>query len=299
MRNLIEREDAVRLLKTAPREINSRRKTHGLPDLDNTPLEGVRWRNVELFSVNMAGADLSNGSLFETDLSGADLSGADLTGTTFEKCILTGLVARTAIVDGRTLFKNCVINEETDFTGTGLANARFDPPAMGAYLEYNIRRQAWREWGRQQPAPFRMAALWFWSISDYGTSAFRITFWFLLFAVVFAAAYVCPAHLGSEPPLLLNLNEVDGTPVTVNIWIRAIYFSIVTMTTLGFGDIHANPSSELGHVLLTIQVLIGYILLGALITRFAILFQDLHAGPARSLGVQPSKQRRAQDTSEG
>ena len=44
--------------------------------------------------------------------------------------------------------------------------------------------------------------------------------------------------------------------------------------TLGFGDIHAAPGSSLGHVLLTGQVLMGYLLLGALISRLAVLFQS-------------------------
>ena len=44
------------------------------------------------------------------------------------------------------------------------------------------------------------------------------------------------------------------------------------MTTLGFGDIHANPNNWIGQILLMVQVLLGYGLLGSLITRLAILF---------------------------
>ena len=60
--------------------------------------------------------------------------------------------------------------------------------------------------------------------------------------------------------------------------IRPIYFSIVTMTTLGFGDMYANKGSIVGHVLLILQVILGYVLLGALVTRFAVLFTA--GGPA-------------------
>ena len=70
---------------------------------------------------------------------------------------------------------------------------------------------------------------------------------------------------------------------------RALYFSIVTMTTLGFGDMYANVATEFdyryanircvcGHLLLVIQVTLGYVLLGALVTRFAVLFTA--GGPA-------------------
>ena len=41
---------------------------------------------------------------------------------------------------------------------------------------------------------------------------------------------------------------------------------------------YANPQSIWGHILLTIQVILGYVLLGALVTRFAVLFTA--GGPA-------------------
>ena len=59
---------------------------------------------------------------------------------------------------------------------------------------------------------------------------------------------------------------------------HALYFSVVTMTTLGFGDIAANPDSWLGQTLLMFQVILGYVLMGALVTRFAVLFTA--GGPA-------------------
>ena len=50
------------------------------------------------------------------------------------------------------------------------------------------------------------------------------------------------------------------------------------MTTLGFGDIAANPDSWKGQGLLMVQLILGYVLLGALVTRFAVLFTA--GGPA-------------------
>ena len=51
---------------------------------------------------------------------------------------------------------------------------------------------------------------------------------------------------------------------------------------LGFGDMYANAQSLVrglfGHTLLAFQVILGYVLLGALITRFAVLFTA--GGPA-------------------
>jgi len=56
------------------------------------------------------------------------------------------------------------------------------------------------------------------------------------------------------------------------------FLDVTKMVPLGsgsqrdIGDMHANPSSMAGHILLTLQVLTGYVLLGALITRLSILF---------------------------
>ena len=109
----------------------------------------------------------------------------------------------------------------------------------------------------------------FWSISDYGQSTRRVVASFFLLASLFAFAY------GFIPGLVTDFHEVDGQTVSTSVLpFRAVYFSIVTMTTLGFGDMYAAPGSIMGHLLLTLHVILGYVLLGALVTRLAILFQE-------------------------
>lgn len=50
-------------------------------------------------------------------------------------------------------------------------------------------------------------------------------------------------------------------------WYDALYFSIVTFTTLGFGDIVA--SNILARIIVMIEVILGYIMLGGLISILA------------------------------
>ena len=69
---------------------------------------------------------------------------------------------------------------------------------------------------------------------------------------------------------------------------QALYFSVVTMTTLGFGDIAANPDSWVGQTLLMLQVILGYVLLGALVTGFAVLFTA--GGPAGKFADEKEKE---------
>jgi hypothetical protein len=105
-------------------------------------------------------------------------------------------------------------------------------------------------------------------MSDYGLGTGRIITWFFGLALVFALVY----------RLWPDCIMVNGQAGDIRGFVHALYFSVVTMTTLGFGDIAANPDSWEGQVLLMVQVILGYVLLGALVTRFAVLFTA--GGPA-------------------
>jgi len=122
---------------------------------------------------------------------------------------------------------------------------------------------------------------------DYGRLTGRIIGVFFVLAIVFAAVYYL-SGLGGAHCIVDNLfadkHGVEVSPLLAPF--RAFYFSVVTMTTLGFGDMHANAHSFWGHLLLTVQVLLGYVLLAALVTRFAILFTA--GGPA---GKFPKKSK--------
>ena len=123
-------------------------------------------------------------------------------------------------------------------------------------------------------------------MSDYGRSINRVVLSFSLLALVFAAIYyvwgcVDIYLIGTKdyPGIVSDLFVLENSHETVSRWLvpfRALYFSIVTMTTLGFGDMYANAHDFIrgffGHTILAIQVIIGYVLLGALVTRVAVLF---------------------------
>lgn len=107
----------------------------------------------------------------------------------------------------------------------------------------------------------------FWELSDYGMSTPRILAVFPFSAIGFALLYYLWGLL-APPGIVENLFKVAGMAVPFYVVpIRALYFSVVTMTTLGFDDLHANPASVWGHVFLAVQVILGYVILGALITR--------------------------------
>jgi hypothetical protein len=125
--------------------------------------------------------------------------------------------------------------------------------------------------------------LWRFS-SDYGRSFKRWAAWSIGIAVLFAVIFtpprdLLPDYLGVDwlvPDWWINLcNDIgpnfeqtakyyQGKPL--GFW-SSLYFSIVTFTTLGFGDV--ITANWMARFLVAVEVILGYIMLGGLISIFA------------------------------
>jgi hypothetical protein len=224
-------------------------------DLREAVLVGATLRKAILVN-----ADLRGAHLLESDLRGANLRGSDLRGT---QCGYSK-------VDGETLLLTQRVDRRTDFTGVPLESMRIEP-GLKQLLEYNVRRRRWQQWSRHHRwlAP---GAWCFWLMCDYGRSTWRVLMSFAVLAVAFALAYTLFPN-----SVVAVWADGPGQPLGFG---YSLYFSIVTMTTLGFGDVYAAPESALGQFLLSLQVVLGYVLLGVLVTRFAMLFTA--GGPSSS-----------------
>ncbi len=113
------------------------------------------------------------------------------------------------------------------------------------------------------------ALVWRWS-SDYGRSLALWALWSLLIALTFSFVYMpsptwFPEWLQETMP---QFHQVTGDQADepLTFW-KSFYFSIVTFTTLGFGDVVADNTSA--RILVTLEVIFGYIMLGGLISIFA------------------------------
>ncbi len=252
----------------------------------NAHLENTCWwycqaneasfHSSHLNGAHLGASSLNNCNFNDSLLKNADLTSASLCGSSLHNTDLRGCFARMIVVDGATNLSKCKADRETDFTGVALNNVRIDP-ATKQMLEYYTRRINWDLWYRKHPK-LKWITKPFWWTSDYGCSTKRILVVFLGISLLFSIAYYGAALI--SPPGIVNglLRGEEGVVPAWLVPVRAFYFSIVTMTTLGFGDMHANCQSVWGHILLILQVLLGYMLLGALVTRFAVLFTA--GGPA-------------------
>jgi hypothetical protein len=94
-----------------------------------------------------------------------------------------------------------------------------------------------------------------WLFADCGRSFLKWASWSIGVVLIFAFIYLFIGPSGFKP-------KVEGYTS-----FSFFYYSIVTFTTLGFGDI--TPIKWFTEILVTIEVILGYIMLGGLISIFA------------------------------
>jgi len=240
--------------------------------LDNTIFHKADLENARFVWSRLKDAKFANANLKKTDFQGAHIQGTNFYGTNLQDANFA-----TILIDNATSFWEIIINKNTNFLGVSLASIRIHPK-IRLLLEYNIRRKNWEDWYEEHPK-MKWLVKPFWLMSDYGLSTGRIIITFLGLAIIFANIYYHWARIA--PPGIVSNLLVDENGAAVPFWLvplRTLYFSIVTMTTLGFGDMYARGQSIFGYFLLMVQVIFGYVLLGALVTRFAVLFTA--GGPA-------------------
>ncbi|NNL87283.1 MAG: hypothetical protein HKP27_16600, partial [Myxococcales bacterium] len=200
-------------------------------------LRGAMLLGACLHEARLCSADLSNCDFNRSDLSGADLSHADVSGTSFVGVDLRS--ARLADVTGYTT---------ADWTEVDLRDADFRRAHQlrRFILDENYLRE-FRSRGKGSALLYQIWKL----TSDCGRSLLRWGAFIAVLVCIFAG--------------LFSLVSIDyGERGT---WLAPLYFSVVTLTTLGYGDI--VPSSAGAQALVIAEVVVGYVGLGGLLAIFS------------------------------
>jgi uncharacterized protein YjbI with pentapeptide repeats len=210
--------------------------------MQNADLRGADLRRVNLLKANLCQARLEQaylvGAFFEeADLTNARLEGANISGANFRGAKLDAAWVAGVKFDKRTLFWR-----------TSLEQMSGDPVFSRfardqAYIEtFRVRHPAaWALWAISSDCGRSMAR---WLVSSLAL----MIFFGLLFSVL-------------HDDLLITVKDREVT------WFTYFYYSIVTFTTLGFGDV--VPRTTLGEVLVSFEVFSGYLMLGGLVSIFA------------------------------
>lgn len=244
-----------------------------VPDLQGADLQGMnlQWvdfrkaklRNVEFHGI-MPVADLRESDLFETDFSGALLYNTNLKGA-----FLVGTDLRGADIQFATITQATVLGVKYDNkmkclgcnTEGSTGSQRFFKHIKDMdYIEETREKYPWKYW------------LWKWT-SDCGRSISQWTLISIVTALLFGVIFANYSVWGWLPDWLQSLLTTVApkmnysNPSIADGWFTPYYFSLVTFTTLGFGDV--TPTNTVGQIWLALEMVLGYIMLGGLITLFA------------------------------
>lgn len=89
---------------------------------------------------------------------------------------------------------------------------------------------------------------------------------FVIIVIAFASLYDTIIHN------CINANSFQGIVPQEPTWIQSIYFSTLTICTVGYGDIY--PVGIISKILVTAQMFLGFILLVLLLTTFTATIES-------------------------
>jgi len=210
----------------------------------NANLEWASLTKANAFMADFRCTNLRNARIREADVSGSDFTNADchscdLSLTNVEKATFNNANLQNARLR---LVKNF---ETASWIGVDIRNINF----AGAYrLRREIADQNYLKEFKESGKISKVIYFFWWLTSDCGRSMARWCFWIVAQAVFFA--------------WLFTMVGVDYGQYKT--WLSPLYYSIVTLTTLGYGDV--VPASLGAQVVAIAEVVTGYVMLGGLIS---------------------------------
>jgi uncharacterized protein YjbI with pentapeptide repeats len=263
-------------------------------NLQGAHLRGARLRGCSFQGADLRGADLRNASLEDANLTDSDLIAADFTGACLDNAVMVSCRLQRAVMRGASLrganlrgawLRNVVWRDSqgltwssVDVDGATLVNAHELAEIAYRGLKIHFQNQGQyddedRALRREKEASGQNAlmkgqtrtalGILAWRVlADHGTRWYFAVLWLALLILGFSVAY-CPNPWGWSGVVALQCDAA----IDCGGFARALYFSVVTVTTLGFGDIH--PANGWGVLCVVLEVLIGYFLLGVVVACVA------------------------------
>jgi uncharacterized protein YjbI with pentapeptide repeats len=258
--------------------------------MDRAELSKADLSNAGLYKATLSAAALTAANLQNADLTEADLSGADLRGANLAGAYLTGADLRDANLTNADLRDTCL--ENANITSASLCTARFEGANVTGVVYGNLKDMSGRYLGirgidsvygnalfvrdaRDQdyidtleasisnmPAGFAKSAelILFkaWGLFDHGRSLLKVGVYALFLATLYGIIYSFDMWLG------WGMMDYSNSAQS---WFTPFYVSLVTYTTLGYGDVTAE--NVYGEILVISEVVLGYFTLGLLLSIIA------------------------------
>ena len=218
--------------------------------LERANLEGAYLKKTFFASAHLEGANLSEANFEGANLSGVNFEGTNLSRANFENADVTDIIYKKQIRLGKMVLwkKNTIKSFKNIRVATCYGNPLFKRYAQD--MDYLCQFKKEHKY---------LYYLWQYS-SNFGQSLLLWAGWSFLLAILFATVF----YFMGTGCFYINPHKVGNLPFD---FLTMSYYSIVTFTTLGFGDV--TPITRTAAFLVTFEVIFGYIMLGGLISIFA------------------------------
>lgn len=234
-----------------PAKLDSFNKEPLIANLERARLDGARLTGLNLSLANLGRANLRKATLRRTNLAGANLTKCELEDADLRDAnILDTKLAHIRYTEDGFLQRGTVLME------TNIQDARYVDPlltrcANDQYYLYVMKYKYRRNF------LFRIFFFLWWITCNYGKSIILWGGWSLFMAIGFASIYF---YILGEGAFAIS-GELPWQFSTM------LYYSVVTFTTLGFGDV--LPNTTLAAWCVMAEVILGYVMLGGLISILA------------------------------
>ena len=203
-------------------------------NFDNGKLHDCYFEDTDAHHANFRGATLNNCHFEDANISGISLRGSKLINCNFNNAKIKDITLDTTIVDEKTTFGKSLKSETTE--SQHFASIEYKQikemyknsslHSIADYYHYKemvSKRKMKKEYSFNRFFNYIFGDL----LCKYGTSFVRVMLWSGMIILT------CAFFLMKNNSLLYQ-----NTPGDTN-FLDALYFSVVTFTTLGYGDYHA------------------------------------------------------------
>lgn len=229
-------------------------------NLDHADLSSTDCRNADFRGANLRGADFTSADprgcdFSHSDLRGANLTRADVTGAKFH---FTQLFDANVTHIRYGTFK--------DMVGYFYGVRGVDATYGNALFVRDAKDQDYIDTLKlailDKPDGFvrscDLMLFWAWGLIDNGRSLLKVGLYATIIAMFYGFIYLLD---------MLNDWQIMDYSNSAKTWFTPFYYSVVTYTTLGFGDVTAN--SLFGEIFVISEVIVGYFTLGLLLAILA------------------------------
>ncbi len=204
-------------------------------NFENGKIHNCHFENSEIIHSEFKNSTINNCDFSEADCTGLNLHGTKIINCTFNNADIKDVILDSTIVDQKTGFgKTLKSEQERNFHFASIEYKQLKEMYKNSSLHniadrYHYKEMVAKRKINKKTSPSRWLNYFFGDLlCKYGTSYIRVFLWSA--AVMTICAFIIYSHES-----LLYHNQA-----TVASFWDALYFSIVSFTTLGYGDFHAT-----------------------------------------------------------